>query len=453
MTDPTIPLPEPLSPPRPARLARTGLCLAVLLIIACVCFAVKQGGGRQLPMEGEIQPNPMTNIMARYMVGTREFLRVAPGWNAQSARQLTQGIKSQVDGALDEFRLELLCSVLEERWTDPKLMASLEQRDHNLRDDVAFVGALSSRPEVTAADWDWLERRHGWVARLTRVQATDWVPAEWNQLKTEAQATVLTMGMAALLGFVAFIAGTVLLVRIIYLWRKGRLAVPLQGIETGQAHAFIEAFAIYLCGYTFVLYLIAWLFPSLPSPAFYGIALIFVIVAVVWPRWRGVSAGTWCETMGWHRGCGVFREMGIGVLGWLCGMPLLVAAAAVAPIIARWTGAEATHPMVQEMMEPGIGRWGLVALAVVWAPLVEEAMFRGLLFPGLSAGKRWLLGAVASAFVFAVVHPQGWAGVPAIMVIAGVFSSLRLLRGSLIASMTAHAINNGLVSLMLWFAV
>jgi membrane protease YdiL (CAAX protease family) len=89
-----------------------------------------------------------------------------------------------------------------------------------------------------------------------------------------------------------------------------------------------------------------------------------------------------------------------------------------------------------------------VFLAVIWAPVSEELMFRGLLFPGLSAWLRWVIGILTSAFIFAVIHPQGWAGVPAIMALAAGFSLLRMWRQSLIAPMTAHALNNGLVCLM-----
>jgi membrane protease YdiL (CAAX protease family) len=62
---------------------------------------------------------------------------------------------------------------------------------------------------------------------------------------------------------------------------------------------------------------------------------------------------------------------------------------------------------------------------------------------------RWVIGILTSAFIFAVIHPQGWAGVPAIMALAAGFSLLRMWRQSLIAPMTAHALNNGLVCVMM----
>ena len=79
-------------------------------------------------------------------------------------------------------------------------------------------------------------------------------------------------------------------------------------------------------------------------------------------------------------------------------------------------------------------------------------MFRGLMLPGLSRFLRWVPGVALNAFIFAVIHPQGWAGVPAIMAIATTMCSLRAFRGTLIAPMTAHALNNGLVSLFLVLA-
>jgi membrane protease YdiL (CAAX protease family) len=72
-----------------------------------------------------------------------------------------------------------------------------------------------------------------------------------------------------------------------------------------------------------------------------------------------------------------------------------------------------------------------------------------MLFPGLSAMMRWLLGGVVGAFIFAAIHPQGWLAVPALMSIALAATALRVMRGSLIAPMTLHAINNGVIVLLL----
>jgi membrane protease YdiL (CAAX protease family) len=150
-----------------------------------------------------------------------------------------------------------------------------------------------------------------------------------------------------------------------------------------------------------------------------------------------------------HRGQGVLREMGAGLLGWLAALPLLVIGIIAASWITKLTGDFPSHPIVDAFAGDPWAKFGAVMLAVVWAPLTEEITFRGLLFPGLSAWLRWVPGVLMSAFVFAVIHPQGWAGVPAIMALAATFSILRMWRQSLVAPMTAHAMNNGVMCAMM----
>ncbi|MCP5560109.1 MAG: CPBP family intramembrane metalloprotease [Verrucomicrobiaceae bacterium] len=161
----------------------------------------------------------------------------------------------------------------------------------------------------------------------------------------------------------------------------------------------------------------------------------------------------WSDSLGLHLGAGVLSEAGAGLLGWLAGLPLMILGMIAASWIIKYTGEYPSHPIIEVFAGNGWAKLGAVVLAVVWAPISEEIMFRGLLFPGLSAWLRWLLGALSGAFIFAVIHPQGWAGVPAIMALAGVFSLLRMWRQSLIAPMTAHALNNGIMCammLMMW---
>src|SRR5262249_59937285 len=90
-------------------------------------------------------------------------------------------------------------------------------------------------------------------------------------------------------------------------------------------------------------------------------------------------------------------------------------------------------------------RWhvlGLYALASVFAPVIEETMFRGALFHHLRRRWGWGVSAPIVALLFAIVHPQGWVAVPALGSIAIVLAALREWRGSLIAPMVAHGFNN-----------
>ena len=52
------------------------------------------------------------------------------------------------------------------------------------------------------------------------------------------------------------------------------------------------------------------------------------------------------------------------------------------------------------------------------------------------------------SFLFALVHPQGWLAIPALMSLAFGFAVFREWRGSLLPCMVAHGVSNGLVMLL-----
>jgi membrane protease YdiL (CAAX protease family) len=82
------------------------------------------------------------------------------------------------------------------------------------------------------------------------------------------------------------------------------------------------------------------------------------------------------------------------------------------------------------------------SLACMWAPIVEETLFRGAFQHYLR--RRWSipLTTLVVAFVFAAIHPQGYLGVPPLMAIGATLSLVREWRGSLIAPIVTHACNN-----------
>jgi membrane protease YdiL (CAAX protease family) len=99
---------------------------------------------------------------------------------------------------------------------------------------------------------------------------------------------------------------------------------------------------------------------------------------------------------------------------------------------------------------------GILFLASVAAPLIEETMFRGVLYRHLrEASARFgpVLSFFASgilvSFVFAVIHPQGIFAVPVLMALAFGFAMAREWRGTLVPAMVGHALNNGILTLLL----
>ncbi len=95
------------------------------------------------------------------------------------------------------------------------------------------------------------------------------------------------------------------------------------------------------------------------------------------------------------------------------------------------------------LLPAGMNPYLLGALAVVAAPLVEEFIFRGLLFRGLERMGRPALAILGSAAVFAVIHPPISA---APVFVLGLAAAIGLRRtGLLLTPIIAHAAYNGIV--------
>jgi membrane protease YdiL (CAAX protease family) len=271
--------------------------------------------------------------------------------------------------------------------------------------------------------------------------------------------------VAGAVGFGGFI-GLIVMVVLAFM-RKLR-----GGIEPGKSHhgIYAETFAIWLPGF-FLLQLGA----AAAAEALSGPPLILAFIAFIaslgvlaWPIMRGIPWRQMCLDIGWTRGRargGVWTEVLCAPLGYAMTLPLLAvgvlltfllllidtALAGPAPPLAPAGGP--AHPIIVELAG---GNLLLIAqillIGSVAAPIVEETMFRGVLYRHLrdaSAGVGFivsvLIGTLVNSFVFAIIHPQGWVAVPALMSLAIGFTLVREWRGSLIAAMVMHGLSNGIV--------
>lgn len=142
------------------------------------------------------------------------------------------------------------------------------------------------------------------------------------------------------------------------------------------------------------------------------------------------------------------RHVALGVLAGFAATVIAVAYLQLAeylPWLERMLE-EAPNVLPEELSgEPSLE---FMALAVLAAPIFEEFIFRGILYRGLRRSLRPLMAALASAVVFALVHPQ----VAAVPVFAmAFFSALAYERtGWLGTPVVAHMTYNGLVVVGAW---
>jgi membrane protease YdiL (CAAX protease family) len=87
--------------------------------------------------------------------------------------------------------------------------------------------------------------------------------------------------------------------------------------------------------------------------------------------------------------------------------------------------------------------------AVLFAPVFEELIFRGLLYGSLRARFNWPVAAVASALVFGLAHGYGPAGFASVLASGLLWAYLYERTGSLLPGMIAHVVNNAAVAVTL----
>jgi len=198
-----------------------------------------------------------------------------------------------------------------------------------------------------------------------------------------------------------------------------------------------------------ILVFVAWLLPGaalailfLPRThillilgGLYAVAVVAVVLAVL-PRGRQALAALALRPAPWRPiviGCAVTVALSIG-------------ASQIGPEV------QGMKEVKELVTERGALLPSLVLLAGL-APLAEELVFRGLLYGWLEGRWGWKVAYAVSSVAFAVAHFEP-AHILLVLPLAAVFGWLRWRTNSLLPSLAAHALNNGVsVLTLVWLNV
>lgn len=178
-----------------------------------------------------------------------------------------------------------------------------------------------------------------------------------------------------------------------------------------------------------------------------------VALSIFWPLLRGVSFADYRRLVGWTAPRGVLRELGAGTFAYLAGLPLVGVALIISltahSLYQRLIGAP-EGPVQNPILELAVGGsfWPLVLiflLATVWAPLVEETVFRGGMYRALRTRLHALLAGAVSAAAFGVMHGYPFLLLGPVTAIGVVFALTREWRGSIVGPIFAHFLNNATI--------
>ncbi|HWW03147.1 MAG TPA: type II CAAX endopeptidase family protein [Candidatus Acidoferrum sp.] len=395
-------------------------------------------------------------IAARYYVGAAQLFLSNPSAVRQLYQQAWPQLTQVAPSSISRLRCAIVAGELagapeaKRRLTEFLRDASL---DPSLREDAATLERVyaDSAPPLSAAEKERLVQRHGWYARLAFSRGLAPNDPVRKAATLPAVRTFLALIGAMFLGAGLFIAGLALLIIGIVQCQQGKIRSSfMPSPPTGDGPPWVEAFA---------LYLLAFMVGGAAIMHFWGnwwaVLGWYAIVAVMvfgCLRWRGARWTEIRQEVGLHSGRGWWREAAAGRAGYLAGLPLLAAGALVTYLLVTLAhGTTPMHPIVEWFAHADARTLiPILLLATVIAPLFEEIMFRGMFYRHLRQHLGWLLSALIMAFIFASIHPQGYFAVPALMAIGFTLGCLREWRGSLIAPVCAHALNNGLAFALVW---
>lgn len=335
-----------------------------------------------------------------------------------------------------------------------------------------------SEEESTTDDLDRernvLVQELGWMGRLALTHANPDDKAARDAVLAPAQRMFVFVFLIGFLLIGAGLLGFIGLVLLIVFTFTGRIRnhLPATPVHHGL---YAETFAVWMVlflGFQLIAGVVA---EFAPDMALVGVGVSFFasLLALGWPVMRGASWRQVRYDIGWTFGHKPALEPLLGFGGYLIALPIFFVGALItvalvliqqmfipqAPMFEPLGGP--AHPIVENLIGPNWGvRIQLLLLGSIAAPIIEETMFRGVLYRHLRDGSAKaglilsiVIGAFVNSFIFAIIHPQGWVAVPALMSLAIGFTILREWRGTLVPSMIMHGIQNGLVFSILILAM
>ena len=389
-------------------------------------------------------------IASRYAVGAHHLIALL-GQKNDNSQKLIEELDGVAKLPHEKVQIAIAAGEIQDAAAATKRLDAIETaKSPELKSDIDALQLIYSGKTNDLSPQQRFEliERYGWFGHLALAYKQPAENADRQIIEPSAYRTV-AVGAGGVIGFgVLFLAGLVLLITAIVLFAQGTIRRAYQPYAA-PSQPFLETFAIYIGGFVAIGLLARFVVPAIRThiSIYYAALLVPPALGVIWPLLCGVQRDAWKQAIGWHTGRGVFREIGCGLLGYIAGLPLMTLAFALVMKLSRFAGANPTHPIIHELGGSSSQVISIFVLAAIYAPIVEETMFRGALFHALRVRHGWLLSASVVAFLFAAIHPQGWTVIPGLFTIAMIFAAIREWRGTIISSAAAHAFNNGTVVL------
>ncbi|MHC4420635.1 MAG: lysostaphin resistance A-like protein [Planctomycetota bacterium] len=474
--------PRPAAPPAPRGWA---LGAWLVIIAAIVLTMILHAVGSPSPGTNDEDPVGLTvmQLQAKSMVGMArssflpmdgptvyEKIRFVLNTGTVGQRQRSIIVAAELAGAgTARDELEALGVLIAgEQVKLSEAQASVQRILHDLypktAEGDAGEAAVRAAEALGPTDRALLVDELGWFGELAMAPSGSRDAAAREAALRPARIAAAIIVAVEVLGVLALSAGFIGLVLAVVFTLTGRLRSNFGSAQPWHA-IYAETFAVWLVLFLGMQAQARWIAtPSTEMPV--TVVMFFAsLIALAWPVIRGVPWAQVRRDIGWTLGRLPWAEPFIGLGAYVMTLPLLAVGLAVTLFLMFIQGVAAgeqpvfgptggpAHPIIVDMA--GTAVWPkifLLFLAAVAAPIVEETMFRGVLYrhlrdasAGLGIAVSVVLSVVINTFIFAVIHPQGLVAVPALMSLACGMALVREWRGTLIPSMVVHGVSNGLI--------
>lgn len=461
-----LPFPRRL-PRQPAHSRWIGWLVLTLIVLMALLQQIPAGGSRSAPTANDLgnpqqifAPEPLDPVLlsSKLVVAALESHDATPGSQSLIVRFVLDPLRKHDKLApADALRLAIVLAVSADAAEGTRAVDELAAGPTGpVQRDALLVQRVLAQGPVTLVESEWagFESRHGWFAQLLRTHGTATGPSDRAALAQSGVIALAVLSVALILGLAAFIVGTGLLIAAALLRFQGRLKRRYKQCKA-PASVYAETVAVFLATLLLVWLIVGSVGDELPFFARVALQLSTVIVCL-WPLARQVPLDLLARDYGWKSGRGLLNELVAGIVGYLAGLPIVAVGMALTSLLLSYgplSGGSPmgepqgpSHPIIESYRSPNW--WDIVAiyvLGVIWAPFVEETIFRGALYAYLRTTRVALVSALLTGVAFAVIHPQGLAFVPALASLGFVFALIREWRGSLIGPMVAHALHNATI--------
>ncbi len=466
---------KPLGPRDPGSPGLASLCslvaVALILIVAVVQQRVESAFTKQAAPAAATSVEPPSG---QFELTAKAFVKIAsispdPAGKQQLGAQATGTLDAQAATPADKLRVAMVSGELE---GDEKAISRLDKLEaepdleSNLAEDCKSLRALYAGEPLTPEVQTRLEKNHGWIGKLAATHGKpDTDPSRAPLIDGGGKLMALVFGAVAGIILVFIAAFTCFIIAMVKI--AGRTLRPRFIPPTPGGSIAIEMVVVFVLGFLALkgLSLAAEHLLGAKGAVWFSLGAQWCLLLILlWPALRGWRGGL--SALGWNKGQGVLTEIGCGLFGYLACLPLVLFGAIVSIILMLTYQAvqvamghkapPAPDNPVFELASGKGGVWLIVViyiLASVWAPIMEESIFRGALYRHLRSHWPWFPAAAVSAIGFGLMHNYPLLMLGPVMSLGFGFALIREWRGSLIASMTAHCVHNAAVLAVVLFAV